>query len=350
MKSDRSKDSGAYFPQAYLTDMFRFLERNDDKIKVLTYADFDWQDDYAFDSGYPDEKKRWLNGIKDGSIDATKAYLLIQYDLDSRPERGMSLLSHEAHQNIPANVTCFHKRVDRRHLKQTDELRYTDYDIDKGLLRKLESNGFVIAYHSNCYERSHHNYDLARAILNQDIDELKKDYVIDFYTAHGGVPCSDGLNNRDIEPLPETCEKVRWVHNGATPFFNKQYSDGGHNSPVRDPAERDIRDFVANMKPGGRYRILCHPQYYAVDHGVSQRYSDTKWYDELIADARSAAKPDTWRHVHLKHFPNADLATSVDEKKQSPMSLRVTKRNIRLADRISAGARSIALWIKSLFQ
>jgi len=315
-------DKGAYFPQSYLTDMFRFVARNSDKIQVVTYQDFDWRGDFDYAHGYPEEKKGWLKGIKNGQKNSDKAYLLIQYDLDSRPDRSMSLLSHPDHAAVPANIMLFAKRVDRRLLKTTGKLEHTDYEIDDELLSSLAEKGFVVGHHSNCYERSHHNVNEASQILDADINDLKQRFDINFYTAHGGVPCKDGRNNRDMMPLPETSSKVRWVHNGATPFFNKQFSDGGHNSPKLDPADRDIRDFISRMVPGGRYRILVHPQYYDTKFALSKRYSGTPWYDEMLDSIATRPDFDSWEDVVLTNFVNRN---SVSKAKIEAVQLVDTK-------------------------
>jgi len=299
----KSVKSGAYFPQQYLTDMFRFFKRHDEKIEIITYRDLCWDtNDFDFEGWYPNEKQAWLNRIDSGQIDPKKAYVLIQYDLDSRPERAMSLLSHAEHRGVPANVMRFNQRIDRKRLKTCDEVASTEYDINTQLLQKLESDGFLIGLHSNCYERSHHDEDLAKKLLASDIGELQKDHTIDFYTAHGGVPCSEGLNNRDVQPSAGVAKTVRWVHNGATPYFTGQFSDGGHNSPLRDPADRDLRDFVKKMKPGGRYRILIHPQYYDVLFTKSARYTGTTWYDTIAQELESDDFTDTWGAVDLPLF------------------------------------------------
>lgn len=321
-------NKGAYFPQSYLTDMFRFIDRNSDKIQILTYADFLWSDDYDYAHGYPSEKQRWLKSIKNKEVDPDKAYLLVQYDLDSRPERAMSLLSHPAHTSVPANIMLFSRRVDRRLLKTTGRLEYSEYEIDDELLNSLCNNGFVVGYHSNCYERSHHDIEHAPKILNADIKELTQRFDIDFYTAHGGVPCKEGRNNRDIVPLLETSTQVRWVHNGATPFFNKQFSDGGHNSPRRDPSNRDIRDFVSNMMPGGRYRILVHPQYYDTKFSLSKRYSGTPWYDEMLSNIAVDPGFDSWGNVMMTNFVNRNSGTKI--KIEREMSQLIDKQAHRL--------------------
>jgi len=285
--------------------MLDFFQSNKDKIGLITYKDiFNGIDDFDYKNSYPAEKKSWLNRVKIDKALASKAHILIQYDLDSRPERAMRLLAHDSHKNVPANVMRFFKRVDRRKLKTTDELSYTDYPLDEGLLNEIEKNGSLIGYHSNCYERSHHDYELARSKMKSDIEGLSQLYNIEFYTAHGGIPCLEGKNNRDIHPLSEVSEEVRWVHNGATPFFNKQFSDGGHNSPLRDPNNRDIRDFISAIKPGGRYRILLHPQYYDSQFTSSKRYVEAQWYKSMIKSYEESEDYDSWGKVQLTNFDN----------------------------------------------
>lgn len=292
-----SFSKGAYFPLSYLTDMLGYFRNNRDRYSIITYADLLWEDDYDYKNGYPEEKKRWLHGIKTGLIDNNKAYVLIQYDMDSCPERTMAVLSHKSHSCIPATITRFLKRVNRRLFKYKNILEYTDYNIDLELLNRLTKHQFLIAYHSNCYERSGHNEILAKEILKDDIEELRKYHDIEYYTAHGGVPCKAGKNNKDIEPSDQESLKVRWVHNGATPYFDSSFSDGGHNSPYRDPKNRDIRDFVARMMPGGRYRILLHPQYYDIEYRHSDRYAGTAWYDSLVQGYRKCPNYNSWSSV-----------------------------------------------------
>jgi len=302
--------------------MFDFFQRNSDKIQVITYQDiFSESDDYNYREGYPTEKSQWLNGIKANKIDASKAYVLLQYDIDSQPQRTMDLLNHPSHENVPANIMRFAQRVDRRLLKTTDKLEYTEYPLDTELLNRLCKKRFLVGYHSNCYERSHHDNTLAPQILEQDIQSLQKEHDISFYTAHGGIPCQNKKNNRDVIPLEKTAEQVRWVHNGATPFFNKQFSDGGHNSPLRDPIDRDLRDFIRNIEPGGRYRILIHPQYYANNFSLSKRYSGTSWYDSMAQETQNNEIYDSWQDVKLANFDKPQRATQ--EKKQNRQKSRI---------------------------
>ena len=81
-------------------------------------------------------------------------------------------------------------------------------------------------------------------------------------------------------------DTVRWVHNKWGPRFDGVYSDGGLGMP-RYNVERDLRKFVKTWKPGNRYRILLHPQYYGADHqakGVNGAdLTGVDWYEDLVA-------------------------------------------------------------------
>ena len=138
----------------------------------------------------------------------------------------------------------------------------------------------------------------ALKVFDQDVRQLSERFPIKFFSAHGGVPDPNGLNNRDM-PFHESWQrKLRWVHNGHSPHFALQFSDGGHHSPDRDPAKRDLRDFVRSFKPGKRYRVLLHPQYYSNNPVPSPRYTGTAWYDELMQQGSDAAEPH-WKDVTL---------------------------------------------------
>ena len=62
------------------------------------------------------------------------------------------MLKHEHELGIPSNVMIFRHRVDRAILKTTGQLALTDYPLDIARLQQLESEGFVIGYHTNAYE------------------------------------------------------------------------------------------------------------------------------------------------------------------------------------------------------
>ena len=300
-----SPRAGAYFPRRYVTDFFRFLQKHETDLEVLTYADLPWGDDWDFAGGYPAERKAWEAQLASGERDPNKAYILLQYDADSFPERSMELLREPTQALCPANVMIFNKRIDRRRLKLTGELAYTDYDLDDGLLDSLCRQHFVVGYHMNVHEQALFDMDRALKIFDQDVRELSERFPIKFFSAHGGVPGPDGRNNNGIPFHSDWQKKLRWVHNGHSPKFHSQFSDGGHNSPKLDPANRDLRDFVRKFKPGNRYRILLHPQYYSDTPLPSERYSGTAWYDEMMHESVATPTESLWKHVKLSGAESA---------------------------------------------
>ncbi len=290
---------GAYFPRRYLTDFFQFISDHPADLEVLTYADFPWGDDDNYEANYPGEYKRWKDELSSGKRDPNKAYLVIQYDVDSRPERTFGLLREPEHMAVPANIMIFNKRVDRRRLKNFGEVGLTDYDLDEDCLRDFEKRGFVVGYHTNAHERAKFDLEKALDIFDADARELSGRFNLQFFSAHGGVPGPDGRNNRDLPFHPDWVDKLKWVHNGHSPHFDRQFSDGGHNSLKRDPEKRDIRDFIRTVRPGERCRILLHPQYYDVLPRLSPRFKETDWYRELLDRAARDAQTSLWADVKL---------------------------------------------------
>jgi hypothetical protein len=281
-QSDPTKGGeAAYIPLGYYSDFLKLLVANPEHFEIITYADLEWGDDFDHLNGYPAEKRAWQNALGSGTRDPSKIYVLLQHDVDTRPERTERVLEIEQELGAPSNVMIFTRRVNRRQLAETNELVFTEYDLEYGFLKRLESEGFVIAYHSNAYEQAHFDDGKAGEILSADIATLRKEFDVKFYSAHGGTPSPNGRNNRDVAFPKSLTGLVRWVHNGASPFFDKSYSDGGINSAARDPSARDLRDFVRLWQPGRRYRVITHPQYYHDPCNVSPRLAEAEWYRDV---------------------------------------------------------------------
>jgi hypothetical protein len=283
----------AFFPRTYITELFRLINENTDKVQCITYNDFCWDDDVGYEGGYPDEWRRWQDKKRNGQIDANKIYLVVQYDVDARPERTMDLLREPLHQAIPANIMIFAKRPNRSLLADARRVEYTDYDLDDPLLRYWQSRGSLIGYHFNAFECAGWNAERAQEIFVEDVARLRSRFTIDFCSAHGGVPDTEGRNNNSLYVPDAMRPSLRWVHNKYSPKFNGQFSDGGHLKSKISPNQRDIRDFVKSWRPGGRYRLLIHPQYYDHDFVASPSYSGTPWYDDLISVASEKKSPAT---------------------------------------------------------
>jgi hypothetical protein len=297
VEEEAAKKAG-YFPRRFLTDFLKFISDNRADISVLTYASLPWGDDRDYEGSYPEEFARWCRCLQAGEFDRSKAHVLIQYDVDARPERTMALLALPEHKGIPANTMIFNRRVDRPALRTDGVLRITQYDVDYALLRRLETKGFIVGYHSNAVERAQFDLERALPIFLEDVQELSLHFDVRFFSAHGGVVGPDGKKNRSLEIPRNQRKDLKWVHNGASPRFKGGFSDGGHNRANIPPAERDLRDFVRRFQPGQRYRILIHPQYYGVDPVASKSFSGTAWYDELLVRAATDTT-SLWSDVRL---------------------------------------------------
>jgi hypothetical protein len=297
LEKDAAKKAG-YFPRRFLTDFLKFIRDNCADISVLTYASLPWGDDRDYEGSYPEEFTRWCGGLQAGEFDRSKAHVLIQYDVDSRPDRTMALLASPDHKGLPANTMIFNKWINRAALQRDRVLRIEDYDVDDALLRQLENEGFVIGYHSNAVERAYFDMDHAVEIFFKDVDELSARFNIRFFSPHGGVVGPNGERNRLLQIPHDRRKELKWVHNGLSPRFQATFSDGGHNRTNIPPAERDLRDFVRRLQPGERYRIVIHPQYYGSRPRASKRFSGTSWYDELLSRAATDAT-SLWSEVRL---------------------------------------------------
>jgi hypothetical protein len=287
----------AYIPLRFFTDFLDFLVAHPDKFEIITYDDMPWGDDHDAAGAYPSERSRWEAQLRAADRDAAKIYVLLQHDVDTRPDRSMAVLRHELARGARSNLMIFVRRVDRRHLRDTSELRFTPYELDHALLERATRAGFVIAYHQNAFEQSHFDEGRAERIFTDDVRILSRRFPIRFTSAHGGTPAPDGRNNRDVSMPVDLVGRVRWVHNGFSPWFAGTYSDGGINSPKRDPEKRDLRDFVRTWRPGTRYRVLTHPQYYAPDPGISPRLAGVQWYEEIHRHYQSPDAPSVWNDV-----------------------------------------------------
>jgi hypothetical protein len=282
MNSKDDFQQGGYFPLEYLIELFEYL-KNTKNIEIITYADLAWGEPQDSEAIYEAEKRNWQKQLESGERDPQKIYVLLQHDVDSRPERSMRLIQEEARLGIPSNVMIFARRHNRKELKNNSNLQYTDYELDTSILKQAEQeHGFVIGYHCNAYEQSLYDLTTAQKRMIDDINELRKNHTIKYWSAHGGVPGPNGKNNNKIIPPSEVVEE--------TPFFDGNYSDGGLNNKNRDPRNRNLSDFVATWRPGKRYRILTHPQYYNSPPQYNEWLGTAEWYQNIFAVYKQSGK------------------------------------------------------------
>lgn len=289
---------GAHFPFLFIDGFLRFLADNRNKLDLITYADLEWHEDIDGEGRYPDERRRWQTTATKLEEEG-RAQVLLQHDVDARPHRTTAVVARELELGVPSSIMVFNRRVDRRHLKRTGVLRYTEYELDEELLKRAEAGGSIIGYHFNAMEQAEWEPGAAQAVFDRDLAELRTRYRIDFVSAHGGVRSPDGLKNRDLPTGRMAANGVRWVHNGCTPRFTNNYSDGGLNGTKIDPVRRDLRDFTRSIQPGGRYRILLHPQYYATPWEPAPGLEGSPWYDRLLTEHAADPAFDSWQDVRL---------------------------------------------------
>ncbi|MGH8536181.1 MAG: hypothetical protein ACREXM_06855 [Gammaproteobacteria bacterium] len=290
----------AYFPFGYFTGFLDFLRRRADRLQIITYRDLQWGGDFDSIGRYPGEQRCWKEQAKRLAKER-RALVLIQHDVDARPERTLAALREERDRKLPSNVMIFRRRVDGHLLKDTGMLAFTEYALDHQFLKELEGERFVIGYHSNAMEQALWDRHVAEHIFLEDLAALRASFDVDFFSPHGGVIGPGGTKNRDLEITDASSLGVRWVHNGRTPRFTASYSDGGLNGRKLDPATRDLRDFVRTWEPGGRYRVLLHPQYYTNEpYEPAPRLVGTAWYDDLLQAYSKDPGTDSWADVEIQ--------------------------------------------------
>lgn len=273
----------AILPLRFLSDLMALIGANSDKINVLTYNDLEWGGDWDYKNHYPNELKAWKKSLKNRIQDPKKIHLIFQHDVDNCPDRTMDLLKVQEECAVQSNVMIFNNKIDRKHLKKTGEAIPSDYPIDHPRLVELETKGFVIGYHSNAYEQAEFDRNSAEKLFIQDVEELQSKHSIQFFCPHGGNRDINGESNASLD-FPESLrQSLRWVLNKHTIRLDGRYSDGGIRGARRNPEERDLRQHVLSWKPGKRYRILIHPQYYGTTYKKSPKLTQrASWYSELL--------------------------------------------------------------------
>lgn len=285
---------GAYFPLKFFIDFLHYLSARPNKYKIITYDDFCWSEGERYPDHYSAEYRRWQRTLA-ADEDRDKICILIQHDVDSRPQRSMTVLRHEMECGMPSNPMIFSKRVDRKRLKYDGVVAETEYPVDHDLLASLErDHNFVVGYHSNAVERAAFDPARARAIFKADVADLRQRYRIRYFSPHGGVPAPDGRNNSSIEVPDELRDSLVWVHNKNSAVFKSTYSDGGINNRTRDPESRNLVDFLKQCRPGNRYRVLTHPQYYNSNYREAPVLMQSSWYREVLTHYEETPHISLW--------------------------------------------------------
>jgi hypothetical protein len=281
-------------PFRYLAGFIEFLARNRDRINVVTYDDLAWGDDYDHLGSYPDE---WINW-KAQHADSDKIHVLVQHDVDAVPAATNEIVQVELDQGVPANVMVFARLHNRSKLARRGAVVFEPYPIDIDLLKRAQrDNRFVVGYHSCCVEQVKWDLDAAVELFQADLQRLRENFDVRYFSPHGGIPGPQDQNNFDVPLTEEHIRSARWVHNRFSPSWSGSFSDGALIT-VRGRSRLDLRDVVRTWTPGHRYRVLTHPQYYAQDVVRHPAMESAEWVQELHL-AYERGERDFWRDVTL---------------------------------------------------
>jgi glycosyltransferase involved in cell wall biosynthesis len=240
----------------YLAGFVRWLADSDHT--VITY------DDLAETITHGEEQRELLTWCS-RALARGENGILLQYDVDARPDLTMRLLDVHRDHGVPANVMIFNKRLleDAWPADGGEPLVDLNYRPEFSSLEAFQRAGGVIGYHCNAFDRS--GGDMARAteIFHQDVAELRKHLDIRFFSMHGGIVTSDGDCNASM-PIAEELSALglTWVHNGHTVHFHQTWSDGGAAEEDYRKECTDPLDFLCATNIGTRSRLIFHPQYY----------------------------------------------------------------------------------------
>ncbi len=300
-------------PFAWLEGFLDCLAANRDLFETLTYDDLPWGADHDGKASYPDERRAWQAQLADGSRDPDKIYLLLQHDVDDAPERTVALLRAEERLGLRSSVFLFHRHVDEP-AAAAGRAVGLPYDIPHDYFGHLHrAFGFVFGYHVNAMQAALYDPDRAARLAVEDVRALGRHFPLRFYVPHGGVPGPGGENNQAIDWSAVFGEGLRCVYNPRSPRLDGAFSDGGliprSAAAAARPAEAfDLAAFLRSLRPGRRYRVLIHPQYYGDDWTGTPRLADAPWYRAVDRLARAGGVGVAWHLADIARAPPAPAA------------------------------------------
>lgn len=314
MKTDDNHEGAGYLPFELFEDFFEVISRASSSVQTMHYGQLDWDDSFSVEEMYSIEWATWRNAQEKKASKLLSLFL--QFDIDSEPERGNSLIRLLERIPLRASVMVFNKRINRQQLRERGKVTFTDYETDTALLNSLQASGQIsVGYHTNAMEQSLWSPQKAIEIFERDIESLRGRYQsIEVFSPHGGVRGPLGENNHDIPVTSSVQEKlkVRWVHNRRAPAFNAAFSDGGFSNPNREAGRLNFPGFVGARVRGQRARVLIHPQYLSLPNGdvnldnVPLHVLSEPWYQHIIGYYR----PDELRWALAKRL---DLSLGMKE-------------------------------------
>ena len=239
----------------YISGLVRWLAESD--YTLMSYNDLAEPVSYGRESS---EFQHWI----DNALERKEKAILLQYDVDARPDVTAALMKTHIEYGVPGNAMIFNKKIFDWKLKQKGIVEYdADYTLDFETFEDFQKSGGVIGYHCNAFDRAAGNMEHAIEIFHQDVTELRKHIDLKFFSMHGGhVTENGGCNARmDIAPYLDSLG-MTWVHNGHSLYFHSNWADGSASNPRYRRESNDPLDFILSTNTGQRSRLLFHPQYY----------------------------------------------------------------------------------------
>ncbi len=263
----------------YLKGLVHWLA--DSNYKVLAYNDLGNLVEHGKES---EEFQNWIaKATKSG-----EKGVLLQYDVDARPDVTMALIKTHIACKVPGNVMIFREKIFDWKLKREGIIEVDkDYDLDFSVFEAFQKSGGVVGYHCNAFDRSGGNMERAIEIFHEDVTELRKHIDLKFFSMHGGHVTPDGYCNARIKIEPYLAMLgMTWVHNGHSLYFHSNWADGSASNPRYRNESNDPLDFILSTNIGQRSRLLFHPQYYndlANKHFDFPILQDQHWVRETRA-------------------------------------------------------------------
>jgi hypothetical protein len=272
----------AQFSFDYLAGLVRWLAKSD--YWVMSY------DDLSHPIKHGEEFKEFSEWTNSAQQDSKKAVLL-QYDMDARPDVTIELMKTHIECRVPGNAMVFRRKIFDWKLRQEGVVEIdTTYFADFEIMQNFESIGGVIGYHCNAFDQA--GGDVARAleIFREDVTELRKHVTIKYFSMHGGYVDGQGDCNATL-PVAELAQELDliWVHNGHSVYFHSNWSDGGLSHESYQLESGDPLDFILSTNVGERTRLLFHPQNYN-DYSNSVFDFPVLWDQRWVVEARSAVR------------------------------------------------------------
>ena len=245
----------------YMAGMIRWLGSSE--YRVISYLDLDLP---RTPDEATDEFRAW---ISEAEVRGERAVLL-QYDVDARPDITWELLGTHIEHRVPANVMIFRRKIFDWKLKREGVVEFDEYELDYAVLEAFQNAGGVVGYHCNAFDQAGGDEARALDIFADDVAELRKHFDIRVMSMHGGHVTPEGKCNATLPVGPLLDELgLAWVHNGQSVCFHANWADGSASNPRYRTESGNPLDFIVSANPGQRIRLLFHPQYYN-DHTDSR--------------------------------------------------------------------------------